>query len=653
LIIATAGHVDHGKTALVRALTGVNTDRLPEEKTRGLSIDLGYAYGNFKASPDSCKNVRVGFVDVPGHHRFVTNMVAGVTGIDTALLVVAADDGVMPQTKEHLAILDLLGVTRGTVAITKADKVDDARLTEVEEQVSQLMNGTSLAHSPIIATSVFRGASIERLRGLLPTARPNTIESQMDQQAFRLAVDRSFVLEGVGVILTGLVLSGRVRLGEQLVIMPAGLPVSVRCLRTQGTEADTAAAGQRCAVLIGGRHASREAARRGDWLCRPNTGLVSRRVDVRVRPARSIDNALCHDLPVHVHIGARDVTGRLALLDRRRLLAGEEAWGQLVFDRDIYSVRGDRFILRDQSAQITIAGGWIVDPRGAHRGRARPERLNALAAMAEPTPDGALRGLLRARCGPVNLPDLARRWNLIPDAAEAIWARAEAHRVGPLAIELPQWQEWRAAVLAALEVGHQQHPEQLGLALHAIATSSRLRAPEAQLVLDALAVEEAIIRSFGLHRIPEHQPCLAPVDQALWDLLQPALGEARRPAQVLHQIAKRLEWKPDDLLALLVRAAGVGLVIRISKNRFLLPETVLHLARAAEDTAADDPGNRGHISIARFREQAKTGRNLTVDVLEFLDRRRLTRRNGSVRQLVASVDEIFNITTPRALAPSP
>jgi selenocysteine-specific elongation factor len=631
VIIATAGHVDHGKTSLVRALTGIDTDRLPEEKRRGLTIDLGFAYVDLPGG------ARLGFVDVPGHHRFVANMVAGVTGVGAALVVVAADDGVMPQTEEHIAILDLLGLDTGVVAITKADRVEEHRLAEVRAAIAGLLEGSTLARLPMIATSTETGAGIEALKAELVSLQSERIG---DGQRFRLAIDRSFVIDGAGVILAGPVLSGHARLGDDLVIMPGGIPVSARGLRVQDSKADRAGPGDRAAIQIGGRDAGRDVARRGDWLCAPDTGFSTRRLDVRLRSARTLEGDLRHDMPVHVHIGAADIPGRLALLDRRRLAPRDEAWAQVVLEREVSTVRGDRLVLRDQSAQATIAGGWVVDPLGAERGRARPERLETLAAMAQASPAGALLEMLAVDGGPVDLTVMARRWNFTPDAAREAWSDVEIVRLGDLAFDPGHWEDWRRAALAAIDEAHHAHPDRLGLDAPSLAATLRLRRPEARLVLSELVAEGALALAFGTYGRPDHKPQLTPADQSAWEALWEHLGAADQPAEVAHQIAKRVEIEPAALLALLGRLEARGLVIRVSRNRFLLPETVSALARAAESALAASPDG---LTIASFGEHAKVGRNLAVEFLEFLDRKRVTRRVGAHRVVVASAAEIFGL----------
>ena len=629
MIIATAGHVDHGKTSLVHALTGVNTDRLPEEEARNLTIDLGYAYA------DLGNGQVIGFVDVPGHQRFVTNMVAGVTGIHAALLVVAADDGVMPQTREHLAILDLLGVKHGVVAVTKADRADATRLAEVQAEIETLLAGSTLAGSTLIATSTKTRHGITELGLALQTLNRCT---HSDEAAFRMAIDRSFVIEGAGVILTGLVLSGSARVGDVLSVMPAQIAVTVRSLRAQNTEREIVSTGERSAVQIGGRHAGRGVARRGDWLTAPSSILASRRLDVRLRPARTEVDPLRHEMPVHVHVGAADIPGRLALLDRRKLASGEEAWARITLERQAVTTWGDRLVLRDQSAKRTIAGGWVIDPSGPERGRARPERLLHLKALALNDPAEALRRMLATSGGPIDLAGLAARRGLTYKAAEKAWSKVGTRRFSQQAFDPRHWERWCKGAVDALAAKHASHPDQLGPDAHTVARAIGLPAPVVRLVLAELAAQGRVISAFGVYRLPSHRPLLSPEDQTLWKVVRPLLGDADTPAAVVHQIAENTTFQVREVVDLLRRAAALSMVFRISRNRFLLPETVIRLAHAAEAAGAENPDG---FTIQNYRQHAPVGRNLAVEFLEFLDRQRMTRRYGLTRRIMSSCETVF------------
>ena len=390
MLIATAGHVDHGKTVLVKALTGVDTDRLPEEKARGLSIDLGFAY---HTRPDGGV---LGFVDVPGHERFIRNMLAGVAAIDYALLVVAVDDGPMPQTREHLAILDLLGVSAGAVVVTKVDLSDDSRVAAVTGRIEKLVEGTGLEGAPVFPVSALSGAGMaalhEHLTGLAAERRAARVRTGA---RFRLAVDRCFTVRGAGVVVTGAVFSGEVAVGDRLVLAPAGTGVRVRRIHAQSRPAERGTPGERCAINLAGTELGRTDIRRGDWLTGEPSPGVSQRFDAELRVLASEERPLSHWTPVHVHAGAASLTGRVAVLEGRSIAPGQQGLVQVVVDQPFVGVRGDRFILRDQSARRTVAGGAVLDPAGAIRGRARPERITALRAFAAHAPDRALAGPAR------------------------------------------------------------------------------------------------------------------------------------------------------------------------------------------------------------------------------------------------------------------
>ena len=357
MIVGTAGHVDHGKTALVHALTGVDTDRLKEEKERGITIDLGFAY---LPAPDGAI---LGFVDVPGHEKFVHNMLAGAGGIDFVLLVVAADDGVMPQTREHLAIVDLLGVNRGIVALTKVDLVSADRREAVAAEVLQSIEGTGLAGSEIVPASTVSGEGIDALRMRLFDAG-QTIERRAASGRFRLAVDRSFSLTGIGTVVTGTVLSGAVSVGDEVKISPSGTSARVRSIHAQNRPVNRGQGGERCALNLAGDGIAKDAVRRGDMVLDPELHAPTDRIDASLRVLRSELKPIPQWMPVRLHHASAEVGARVALLSDGPIIPGEEARVQLVLDRPIAAAAGDRFVLRDTSAQRTIGGGRFLDLRG-------------------------------------------------------------------------------------------------------------------------------------------------------------------------------------------------------------------------------------------------------------------------------------------------
>src|SRR5262245_19703899 len=386
MIIGTAGHIDHGKTSLVRALTGVDTDRLKEEKARGVSIDLGFAY---LPAPDGTV---LGFVDVPGHEKFIHNMLAGATGIDFVLLVVAADDGVMPQTLEHLAIVDLLGIERGVVALTKSDLVDTSRRAEVTEVISATLAGTGLAGSDVIPVSPVTGEGIESLRDRLYEAA-HAIGTHAEKGRFRLAIDRSFLLAGAGTVVTGTVLSGAVNVGDRVTVSPSGRAARVRSIHAQNRPAERGAAGERCALNLAGDGISKDAIARGDVVLDPELQAPSERVDASLRVLGSEQKPVTQWTPVRLHHAATDVAARVVLLGEP-VAPGTEGLVQLVLERPIAAAVHDRFVLRDTTAQRTIAGGRFLDLRAPARKRRTGERIEQLAAHAVEDPRAALTALL-------------------------------------------------------------------------------------------------------------------------------------------------------------------------------------------------------------------------------------------------------------------
>ena len=630
MIVATAGHIDHGKTALIKAITGIETTHLPEEKRRGLTIDLGFA----SWSPGDGSTV--GFVDVPGHERFVRNMLSGVTGIDFALLVVAADDGVMPQTREHLEILDLLGIRHGAAALTKIDRVPAERVAAVRAAIDGLLADTSLAGAPVFPVSALDGSGIDtlatHLRGAL-TACP----ARSDDGYFRLSVDRSFTVAGAGLVVTGTIAAGRIAVGDRLVLLPAGKPVRVRGLHGHHRALTAARAGERCAINLLASDVERDAIGRGDWLAAPEIAVTVDRLDVRVSAPRG-GKRLRQDTPVHLHHGAADIMGRLVLLEGAALEPGASALAQLVLDGPVHALAGDRFVLRDAAAARTLAGGRVLDPFVPARGRRLPARLaqlraletDDLAALLAASPDGIA---LEQRAIAANLPSAAaaRRWQ----AAGLVTIADGAHRLG---IEPAAWAAARAAVLAALDGWHRAHPNAIG------PTAAQLRAARPSAVgkrtfngaLESLVGEGAIARDGQQLRRPDRQAALAAPELAVWQRIAPLI--AGRPPPV-REIAQAAGLDPGQLERLLNRAARVGLATRVAPNRFFPRDAIATLAALAEALAAEAPD--GMFDAARFRDRSALGRNLTIEVLEFFDKAGFTRRVGQGRRVIKPAAELF------------
>ena len=639
MLIATAGHVDHGKTVLVKALTGVDTDRLPEEKERGLSIDLGFAY---HTRPDGAV---LGFVDVPGHERFIRNMLAGVAAIDYALLVVAADDGPMPQTREHLAILDLLGVNAGAVVITKIDLADDSQAVAVAERIEKLVDGTGLEGAPVFPVSALSGAGMtalhEHLTGLAAERRAARVRTGA---RFRLAVDRCFTVRGAGMVVTGAVFSGEVAVGDRLVLAPAGIGVRVRSIHAQSRPAAHGTGGERCAINLAGTELGRTDIRRGDWLTGEPTPAPSHRFDAELRVLASEEHPLAHWTPVHVHAGAASLTGRVAVLEGRSIAPGSHGLVQVVVDQPFVGVRGDRFILRDQSARRTIAGGAVLDPAGAVRGRARPERIAALRAMAASDPDRALADLLATSVNGVDLDHFADAWNLQPAEAEAVFERGGVETVAlprgrSAGFARDDWQSLLEGLLAAVRRMHEEAPERAGVESAELAGGTGRSREIAAAAVGALVRNGRLVREGRYLRVPEHEPRLSPRDAALWSKVSIHLGEDAVKPPVLAELAGTLGVDRSLLALFLGRSAGRGLLVKVAPNRFFHPGAVRRLAEVAEGLAAAD--DNGRFDAKTFRDTSGIGRNLTIQVLEFFDGAGLTRRIGDTRIVVRRAADLF------------
>jgi len=634
VILATAGHIDHGKTALVQALTGVNADRLPEEQRRGLTIDLGFAYTTLPGGTE------IGFVDVPGHERFLPNMLAGVLSIDRVLLVVAADDGPRPQTLEHLDILELIGVAELTGVVTKVDRVERSRTAAVVAELGELLAAAGFAESPIFPVSSRSGEGVAALSGHLEESARLAQRKRAAAPAsglFRMPIDRAFTLPGIGLVVTGTVAAGSVRTGERLTISPRGIAVRVRGLHSQNRPAETVVAGERCAVNIAGSFPDGGEPGRGDWILAPERHAPVRRLDLRVRVSRYAEAPLRDGLPVHLHLGTADVVGRVALLAGRSLAPGEDGYVQIDFAEPIGALYGDRAVLRDHRARHTLAGGRVVDPFPPRRGRRLSARLAVLEAAAETNPMQALTRLLEVG-GVVDLPHFALVRNLAPAELDALAEAGGFLRVGPahagIALTPDRLAALRAEIVAALAAYHAAHPDALGPTQPALLALLRPSAPEAALdgALSDLAASGRAVREGPVWRLPEHRPRLTPGDERLWQRVRPLLAVTNlRPPRV-REMAAALALEPEAVERLLNRAERLGCVARVADNRFFLPETLGQLAEIARELA--EGSAEGSFTAATFKDRSRVGRNLTIQILEYLDKMGATRRQGDVRILL-------------------
>lgn len=633
MIVATAGHIDHGKTLLVKALTGVDTDRLPEEKRRGLSIDLGFAYDR------TADGAVLGFVDVPGHERFVHNMLAGVTGVDFALVVVAADDGPMPQTVEHLAILDLLGLRRGAVVVNKIDRVPSTRMDDVAHQMRAIIDRTSLAGAPIFKVSALTGEGLDPLRRHLGQAACTSAQRPIDG-GFRLAVDRAFTLAGCGLIVTGTAFAGRTRVGDRLTLSPAGIEVRVRGIHAHNRPQQVGQAGDRCALNLVGAELRRVTVSRGDWILDPRLHAPTDRLDARLTVLASAARRLGHWTPVHLHLAAVRVGARVVMLEGRAIEPGASALVQLVLDRPVGALFGDRLIVRDAAAQNTVGGGIVIDPWPLRRGRRRPERLAVLVALERPVPADAFATAIGQMPEGIDLTAFARARNLSLDALERLDRSIPfvTASIGgrPRAVTAERWGSVRETILKALADHDSRSSGEPGLSLdvlRGVATPAAL----VEAVLSALVAEGKVRRignALGLAgRAPTGDP-----DEALWRRVQPLIAGRDLRSLTISEVAAALGLSPNALAGFFARMARKGRVVAIARNRYCEAGVVARLGRIAETVAAS---RDGAITVAAFRDRAGIGRNLAIDLLEYFDRAGFTRRVGDAHRVVRSATAVF------------
>jgi len=622
-VIGTAGHVDHGKSLLVQALTGIDPDRLREEKARGMTIDLGFAWLTLPSGNE------VSIVDVPGHERFIKNMLAGAGGIDLALLVIAADEGVMPQTREHLAILDLLGVAHGVVAITKSDLVDRDMLELASAEALELLEGTSLAGAPLVACSAVSGAGLDELRRTLDAQLAST-PARRDIGRPRLPVDRSFTIAGLGTVVTGTLIDGALEAGQEVAIVPGELRARIRGLQHHKQQVDRALPGRRTAVNLAG--VAKEDVRRGQVLALPGTLTPATAIDVRLRALASLRKPLRHDAELTLHTGAAEVPARLLLLDRPELPPGEQGWAQLRLGEPVAVVKGDRFVLR--TPNDTVGGGEIVDAHAKRHRRFHAPTIEALEQLAAGSPAEMLLAALR-RVEPAPLVAIAGETPSAPDELSALADElAREGRVVPLGDALISAESFAALgerARAAIETYLGEHALRRGVPSEEL--RGRLRLDE-RVFAAALArwTEAGLLEESGVVvTLPGHAPALSSAQQREADEYLAALASSPYAPPTDKTIAPELLAYLED--AGRVVFVGDGVVFSAEAYREMVERITEHLRR--ERT----------ITLAQARDLFGTTRKYAQALLEHLDRKNVTRRVGDERVLRA-------IPSPPALPPA-
>jgi selenocysteine-specific elongation factor len=610
--IGTAGHVDHGKSVLVEALTGIDPDRLREEKERGMTIDLGFAWLTLPSGRE------VSIVDVPGHERFIRNMLAGAGGIDLALLVVAADEGVMPQTREHLAILDLLGVARGVIVITKRDLVEEGFLDLVAADVRKVVEDTTLADAPLVAVSARTGDGLDELRRVLDAQLAETAPKR-DIGRPRLPVDRSFTIAGFGTVVTGTLIDGALEVGQEIEIVPGDRRARIRGLQHHNEPVERALPGRRTAVNLAG--VAKEDVRRGQMLALPGALVPTNAIDVRLRAVASLRRPLRHEAELTLHTGAAEAPARLLLLDREELAAGEEGWAQLRLAEPVAVVKGDRFVLR--TPNDTVGGGVIVDAHAKRHRRFHAPTLDALQTLASGSPADVLLAALR-RVEPASTAAVAREAGVSED--EARRAIDELLRDGrvvaldeALLISADGWSVLTDRARAAFDAFHREHPLRRGMAKEELRSRLRLDERVFDAVLARWAADGALLDDGTLVALPGREVALSPAQQQEMDAYVAELAATPYAPATDRPIARELLSYLEE--AGRVVAVGDGVVFTAEAYREMVERVSEHVR------------GEGSITLAQARDLFGTTRKYAQALLEHLDRERVTRRVGDARVL--------------------
>ncbi len=635
-VIGTAGHVDHGKSTLIQAITGMDPDRLREEKERGLTIDLGFAWLTLPSGES------VGVVDVPGHIDFIKNMLAGVGGIDAALLVVAADEGVMPQTREHLAILDLLDVSTGLVAITKADLAEDEDWLElVQADVAETIEGTALVDAPIIPVSATTGQGVSELMAALDNLLKQS-PSRADKGRPRLLIDRVFTVSGFGTVVTGTLIDGRFTVGQEVEVLPQRLRSRIRGLQSHKTKVAQADPGSRVAINL--TNISTDQVHRGDVVTLPDWLEPSQLIDTHLRCLPDAPRPLRHNQQVEVFSGSTEVIGHLRLLGKREIRPGEEGWVQLRLARRIAAVKGDHFIIRQASPSLTIGGGVVVDPlpRRRHR-RFRPELIKRLETLADGTPEDLLVETLD-RLGPIQVRDLVRQSSLATSVMEMALQNLLKtddivqipHTNGHTNISnLPVskvvvaskagWRSLIGQLQGILLAYHQNYPLRLGMPRGELKSRLKLETGLFNKVIEQAQQEGLLQATEALVWLADHSPQFTPEQQWAMDTLLARFRQSPFATPSTKESLAVLDNNEDLLLALL----ETGKLLRLSTDVLLLPETYEQFLDWLKTYIAQN----GSVTVAQVRDAFNTSRKYALSLLEYTDSQGITRRIGDERIL--------------------
>ena len=627
IIIGTAGHIDHGKTALVKALTGIDADRLEEEKRRGITIDLGFAHMELAAL--NGEPLHIAFVDVPGHERFVRNMLAGVGGIDLVLLVIAADESIKPQTREHFDILQLLGVRRGITVLTKSDAVDAETLDVVRLEVEEFLRGSFLEGQPIVAASSLTGAGLDDLKRAL-VAAAEEVQPRDAQALARLPIDRVFTMKGFGTVVTGTLISGTIHREDELEVFPTGRRVRVRGVQVHGKAADRATAGQRTALNLAG--ASTEDLARGMTLAPVATFAATRRVDVRLKLLSSASRPMKSRMRVHFHSNTMETVAEIALPGVKQLAPGAEAFARLKLPEAALLLPGDRFIIRQFSPVVTIGGGVVLDPAPLPQVADQESFLQTLAAG---DPEPILRGRIARRgAAGIGAPRLIAETGWDRNFMEARLATAVKDgrllRIGDSFVDAPAMVSLQTLMVSSVEAFHRNNSLVGGIARETLREQVKASSEIFAAAVDRLVRDRKIEVAGDLLRLPGHGVAMKDEESESKQKIEEAFAAAGLKVPALHEVIAGLKvdkTRAQKIVTLLLRDK---LLVKVSE------ELVFHRGALEElrRTVAAQKVKSKKMDVTLFKEMTGVSRKYAIPLLEYLDRERVTRRVGDAREIL-------------------
>lgn len=615
--IGTAGHVDHGKSTLIQALTGIDPDRLQEEKERGMTIDLGFAWLRLPGGTE------ISIVDVPGHERFIKNMLAGVGGIDLALLVVAADEGVMPQTEEHLAILDLLCVKRGIVALTKKDLVDPDWLELVVADVQECLRDTVLEEAPLIPVSSTTGEGLPELMAALESMLADT-PAKKDIGRPRLPIDRVFTLSGFGTIVTGTLIDGNLQVGQEVEILPSKLKSRIRGLQTHKHKVEVATPGSRVAINLASLATSD--LRRGDVVATPRWLAPTQRIDVSIRVLGGAPRPLQHGARVSLHVGSAETEATLSLLDAQELEPGQSGWAQARLVEPVAVVKGDFFVVRTPNA--TMGGGEVIDAHPRRHKRFQAAVVEGLKVFQLGSPEEIIVKALEGK-PPCELDAIVQASELPKDqvkrSLEELIASSQVIRLNGHYTTAQGWEKLEQQVSSIIRAYHRQHPLRLGMPREEVKSKTALSAKAFAETAQRLAEQGTVVEMGSSLRLSEHSVRFSPEQQRRLDAMFQMLGETFFSPPPIAELQQRYGFDDEAINALLEQKK----LIKIADGIVFLPEAYEQMVQKVMDLLKAN----GKVTVGEVRDMLGSSRKYVLALLERLDEQKVTRRVGDERTL--------------------